>query len=622
MENIIENYLKNSTYENMLPILNYFFTNKCYNIVIFISKFFLKNFNKNINFLIYLSDSFFLLKKYRESYNYYDDILDIQNIEYDFYLKILEKQSLCIKHISDEYIYYDFEKIKQIEKNKNNFSFITFTITTCKRYDLFEKTINSFINCCMDIEKIGSWICVDDNSSEEDRSKMKEKYPFFDFYFKNLNEKGHSKSMNIIYEKVKTPYIFHMEDDWKFFSKKKYMSICLDILENKVFSQCLINKNYAETIEDLNLIGGIKSSTVCGEKYLIHDKLDQELFIKKYGQGKNCSYWPHFSLRPSLLKTKNIKDVGKFQEILNFEIDFANRYYEKKNISTFLDRIHCIHIGRLTTERFENDKKNAYILNNEKQFIDKIIFKTIIINLDKRPDRFEKIKKEKQFDFLEYLRFPAVDGSKIFSNPQLEKIFEGNDYNMKQGMVGCALSHIKIYIDFINTKNLDVLLILEDDIICCDNFKQKFMETCEKLFINNWDICYIGHHNKYPEEKNTNTNIKKYTAQESLNFSIGGTFSYLISKQGAKKLLEIINTFGMINCIDTIQQKSADFLSVYYCYPSLIYCENFFINQNIDTDIQKNQKSVKKNPENNGIIHSEKRLFKNGKYDINDCLGI
>ena len=110
----------------------------------------------------------------------------------------------------------------------------------------------------------------------------------------------------------------------------------------------------------------------------------------------------------------------------------------------------------MTTERFENDKKNAYILNNEKQFIDKIIFKTIIINLDKRPDRFEKIKKEKQFDFLEYLRFPAVDGSKIFSNPQLEKIFEGNDYNMKQGMVGCALSHIKIYIDFINTKNLDV----------------------------------------------------------------------------------------------------------------------------------------------------------------------
>ena len=42
---------------------------------------------------------------------------------------------------------------------------ITFTITSCKRFDLFEKTMNSFLNCCIDIERIDKWLCVDQNTT-------------------------------------------------------------------------------------------------------------------------------------------------------------------------------------------------------------------------------------------------------------------------------------------------------------------------------------------------------------------------------------------------------------------------------------------------------------------------
>jgi hypothetical protein len=37
-----------------------------------------------------------------------------------------------------------------------------------------------------------------DNSSDEEREQMKKLYPFFTFYFKTFEEKGHAKSMNII----------------------------------------------------------------------------------------------------------------------------------------------------------------------------------------------------------------------------------------------------------------------------------------------------------------------------------------------------------------------------------------------------------------------------------------
>lgn len=61
---------------------------------------------------------------------------------------------------------------------------IIVTMTTCKRLDLFEQTVNSFINCCQDRHLISEFFVVDDNSSDEDRKKMTELYPFIKFGWK------------------------------------------------------------------------------------------------------------------------------------------------------------------------------------------------------------------------------------------------------------------------------------------------------------------------------------------------------------------------------------------------------------------------------------------------------
>ena len=49
---------------------------------------------------------------------------------------------------------------------------IGLTITTCKRIDLFEKTIISFVEKCEDCGLIDIIIHYDDSSSLEDRDKM------------------------------------------------------------------------------------------------------------------------------------------------------------------------------------------------------------------------------------------------------------------------------------------------------------------------------------------------------------------------------------------------------------------------------------------------------------------
>ena len=250
--------------------------------------------------------------------------------------------------------------------NKNNKIKVMLSITTCKRYDLFTATMNSFLKNCLDIEMIDYFFCVDDNSSEEDRKNMEEKYPFFNYYFKTEEEKGHLKSMNIIWDKLsnyKPTYWIHLEDDWLFFKPINYIQRSILFLEDKnnkdnKIHQILFNKNYGELLENYNLVGGHRIDGEC----LLHIKDEPNLF------GANSAYWPHYSFRPSMILVNTILKLGNYDSENNFfERDYADKWHAAEYKSAYFNEITCIHIGRLTSERNGN-KNNAYSLNNEQQF--------------------------------------------------------------------------------------------------------------------------------------------------------------------------------------------------------------------------------------------------------------
>lgn len=80
-------------------------------------------------------------------------------------------------------------------------------------------------------------------------------------------------------------------------------------------------------------------------------------------------YWPHYSLRPSMLKTAAISKVGAYEpQTAHFELDFAERYAALSLRSAFFDEITALHLGRCTWERDASDRPNAYELNKERQF--------------------------------------------------------------------------------------------------------------------------------------------------------------------------------------------------------------------------------------------------------------
>lgn len=630
LDNFTYNFLKYNKPESAENMLKYCLENKLYNIAEILSELFSKRFLHNKRILQLCAQSFDVSNNTEKALNTYQSILK-HNLNSQESENINFKISKYTPEIYDKYIDYPQQIITQINnKKKSEFPLITFTITTCKRFHLFEKTMNSFLNCCSDIHLIDRWICVDDNSSEEDRQKMINLYPFFEFIFKNKQDKGHPKSMNIIRNIVKTPYIFHMEDDWKFFIKRKYLSHCIEVLRaHNQIGQCLINKNYAETHNDIDIKGGIFNCIHPNIRFYCHEYYPPEnikTFYEKHGENaKQCAYWPHFSFRPSLLKSSMLQEIGSFNENANhFEMEYSYRYINKSYVSAFLEGIYCLHTGRLTSERNDTSKQNAYTLNNESQFtgkkkhIDNL--KTIVINLESRKDRIKTFDK---ICPIHYYKFKAINGKSLKPNEQLQRIFEGNDYNMRSGMVGCAMSHIKLYIELLKS-DYNKFLILEDDVTFSPNF-EKNLENIIQFNENDLDMIYLGHH-LYPQYKTKeiyeykdNIQLHMLSKDLSLKFSMGGTFSYIITKNGVRKALEFINKNGMTNGIDTVLQKAIGFIKSAYCYPHIVFSD-CVIDTNVDSNIQKDFTSVSLEKNIQNIEKYPKRLCKNEEYNIDDAL--
>ena len=268
-----------------------------------------------------------------------------------------------------------------IKKTTKTTPRVIMTFTTCKRLDLFQQTVNSILNMWTDIEHVDYWFCVDDNSSAEDCAKMREMYPWIDYYFKTPAEKGHRPSMKIIWNKLNTlrpEYWIHMEDDFLFHTPGSYVFKAMQIMTDARNSgynvrQVLYNRNYGETVRDYK---------IQGHKLIRRMKYEMALHQHKtsndagggggggdFGYG-NCHYWPHYSFRPSLIDVAAILAVGDYDTPNQFfEMDYANRWTNLGFLSGFYNQITNRHIGRLTSERNDRTQPNAYELNNESQFV-------------------------------------------------------------------------------------------------------------------------------------------------------------------------------------------------------------------------------------------------------------
>jgi len=146
---------------------------------------------------------------------------------------------------------------------------------------------------------------------------------------------------------------------------------------------------------------------------------------------------------------------------------------------------------------------------------------TIYINLEHRKDRNESVLKEL---------------SKIkIQNPE-----RFNAIEIKNGAIGCSLSHIKC-IEIAMKRNYDYIMICEDDIEILN--PSLFVENMNK-FLNSqieWDVVLIAGNNMIPYNFVTDYCIKIYNCLTTTGYIVKNKyFATLLNnyKEGVTKLMK------------------------------------------------------------------------------------
>ena len=101
------------------------------------------------------------------------------------------------------------------------------------------------------------------------------------------------------------------------------------------------------------------------------------------------------------------------------------------------------------------------------EFFDKVV----VVNLDRRTDRMEKLVPQLKELGIKYERFSAVDAKQLNIDP----------------IVAGLKSHLQVIKDNIGKR----VLVLEDDAYFVEGFNEKFDKVIQTL-PEDWDIFYLG----------------------------------------------------------------------------------------------------------------------------------
>lgn len=181
-----------------------------------------------------------------------------------------------------------------------------------------------------------------------------------------------------------------------------------------------------------------------------------------------------------------------------------------------------------------------------------------LINLDRRPDRLERMQGLLQHYGLHAKRLPAVDG-KSLTEGQKQTLFGPYPVRMSNGAIGCLLSHLSVLQDAYQ-RGFKRIWVLEDDVLISEDphVLPLCLTALEKLDPY-WDIFFTdidakGEDGEYiiacvsdfrpnqPQKKLSYYQKKKRVGTDFFRVRQRfGTWSMIISREGMRKILEYYN---------------------------------------------------------------------------------
>ena len=184
------------------------------------------------------------------------------------------------------------------------------------------------------------------------------------------------------------------------------------------------------------------------------------------------------------------------------------------------------------------------------------------ISLDRRADRWAKLLKAHPELEGQMNRLPGIDGRELTLTENLGRFFASNDFKWKKSVAGCALSHILLWAQLVcEHPSVNSYLILEDDVRFAHNYREMWdkasaciPEDAELLLLggvlpNNMPAFSFNHLPVNASWATIKPN-RLFTGGVVMPFFHFCAYSYVLTRAGARKLLDALQTKGVNTSID------------------------------------------------------------------------
>ena len=194
--------------------------------------------------------------------------------------------------------------------------------------------------------------------------------------------------------------------------------------------------------------------------------------------------------------------------------------------------------GRMSNQEGCREISDFY---TEFNLIKPVIIDYHIIHInDERKTNRDQINNVVNGNLKEIFSLNANDVSEIdkffFNNKQFKIIWEG----YKPGEFGNFASHYSAW-KYVIENNLDSLLVFEDDVLIHDDFMEKYTTIMDNV-PSDYDVMSVFvDKNQYPRCRPDHY-INKYITKGYQDWS---TLCYVVSRQGAEKLVRYVHEVGM-----------------------------------------------------------------------------
>ena len=166
----------------------------------------------------------------------------------------------------------------------------------------------------------------------------------------------------------------------------------------------------------------------------------------------------------------------------------------------------------------------------------------VVINLDRRTDRMEKLVPQLEELGIDYERFSAVDGKELGISP----------------IVAGTMSHVAVLKKYKDKK----ILILEDDAFFVEDFNSKFEEVIKTLPEDN-DVLYLGA--LLPKDNGKVIPVNEHWARQVFTT---GTQAYSIKPERMNYFIEKLDGYEWY--IDIGMRVFAEPYNAYIAQPNLV----------------------------------------------------